>query len=119
MDVVFDLARVLCAMSKQDRRIERPEARNPDGPDPGESSKGGSDWAFVGDVPNSPFSVFLWYRRLMAFYDGPRPETVPFFVAKDRVRPYTYSAASSDLRKFRKRVSPQDFAFGLHGLRDT
>ena len=53
----------------------------------------------------------------MAFYDGPRPETVPFFVAKDRVRPYTYSAASSDLRKFLKRVSPQDFAFGLHGLR--
>ena len=53
----------------------------------------------------------------MAFYSGPRPETEPFFVAKDRVRPYTYSAASSDLRKFVKRVSPQDFAFGLHGIR--
>ena len=101
---------------KQDARLERPEARG-DGTVAGEASKGGSDWAYVGDVPGHILSPFVWYRKLMAFYPRGRTETSPFFMARDRVRPYTYAAASSDLKKFLVRVSPADTDFGLHGLR--
>ena len=102
---------------KQDPRIERPAARG-DGSDPGAAAEGGSDWSYVGDAPDSPLSPFLWYRRLMAFYDGPREPSSPFFTARDRVRPYTYSAASADLKSSLGRVST-DTDFGLHGLRVT
>ena len=102
---------------KQDPRIERPAARG-DGSDPGAAAEGGSDWSYVGDAPDSPLSPFLWYRRLMAFYDGPRDPSSPFFTARDRVRPYTYSAASADLKSSLGRVST-DTDFGLHGLRVT
>jgi hypothetical protein len=53
----------------------------------------------------------------MGFYPGPRAETEPFFMARDRRRPYTYSAASTDLKRMLRMVSPDDFAYGLHGLR--
>ena len=53
----------------------------------------------------------------MSFYDGPRDPTAPFFMAKDRRRPYTYAAACTDLKMMLRRVSPEDTEFGLHGLR--
>ena len=104
---------------KQDRRIERPEARGDDRTNvlPGESTKGGSDWSFVGDAPG-PLSAFAWYRRLMAFYPGPRSATSPFFMAKDRIRFYTYTAAMADFQVMLKRVST-DHAYALHGIRVT
>jgi hypothetical protein len=43
-------------------------------------------------------SPFMWYQRLMRFYSGPRPAETPFFMAKDRVRPYTYAAGLKDLQ---------------------
>jgi hypothetical protein len=52
----------------------------------------------------------------MHFYDGPREETSPFFMARDRKRPYTYSAATADLRRMLRKVSG-DVEYGLHGLR--
>jgi hypothetical protein len=100
---------------KQDPRIERPEARST-GAAPGEAKKGGSDWSYIGDAPSSPLSPFFWYRMLMEFYEGPRPETDPFFMAKDRVRPYTYACATKDLREMLMRVG-SDLDFGLHGAR--
>ena len=100
---------------KQDPRIERPAARG-DGTDRGASQRGGSDWAYVGDAPDSILSPFKWYRMLMQFYSGPREETEPFFMARDRVRPYTYSAAMADLKAMLSRVT-SDLDYGLHGAR--
>ena len=91
---------------KQDPRVERPEAR------------GGEDWVYLGDAKDSVFSVFTWYRRVQAFHGGPREPTAPFFVARDRVRAYTYGAAMSDFRAFLGKVAactPEDY--GLHSLR--
>jgi hypothetical protein len=104
---------------KQDRRIERPEARGDHRLDvaQGEATRGGSDWSFVGDLPGHPLSPFKWYRLLMGFYSGPRAETSPFFMAMDRVRPYTYTAAMKDFKNLLRRVSPDDTDYGLHGLR--
>jgi hypothetical protein len=100
---------------KQDPRIERPEARG-DGSEPGSSLEGGADWAYVGDVPNTIWSVFGWYAKLMKFYDGPRDPTAPFFMAKDRVRPYTYTALTRDLKVMLRRVGT-DTDYGPHGMR--
>ena len=98
---------------KQDPRIERPQARALEAGDRGR----GSDWAYVGDVPGSVFSPFMWYRRLMGFYvNGGRQPTDPFFMAEDRVRPYTYGCASTDLKASLRRVGYDDNR-GLHGLR--
>ena len=104
---------------KQDRRIERAEARGDHRLEVqrGEAAKGGSDWSYVGDAPGHALSPFLWYQRLMRFYSGPRPAESPFFMAKDRVRPYTYSAGLKDLQVMLKRVSPDDTDFALHGIR--
>jgi hypothetical protein len=104
---------------KQDRRIERPEARGDHRLDvpQGEAAKGGSDWSFVGDLPGHALSPFKWYRLLMSFYPGPRAETSPFFLSVDKTRPYTYPAAMSDFKKLLRRVSPDDVDYGLHGLR--
>ena len=110
---------VLCVRFKaikQDPRIERPTARG-DGSDRAAAREGGSDWSYVGDCPGSILSPFLWYRRLMAFYTGPRDSTSPFFMAKDRVRPYTYPAAMSDLKTLVRRVQPDDDHYGIHGAR--
>jgi len=104
---------------KQDRRIERAEARGDHRLEVqrGEAAKGGSDWSYVGDAPGHALSPFLWYQRLMRFYSGPRPAESPFFMAKDRVRPYTYSAGLKDLQGMLTRVSPDDTDFALHGIR--
>ena len=95
--------------------MERGEARG-DGTDRTAHLQGGADWAYVGDAPGSIFSVFTWYRRLMQFYFGARSPTAPFFVARDRARPYTYTAAMSDLHEMLRRVG-DDLEYGLHGLR--
>ena len=100
---------------KQDPRIERAEARG-DGTDRGASRQGGSDWSLIGDVPSSIMSPFTWYRRFMAFFPNGRNPTDPFFLSRDQVRPYTYTAAMSDLKKMLARVG-DDVDFGLHGLR--
>ena len=101
---------------KQDPRVERPTARG-DGSDRDAHAQGGDDWSYVGDVPGHKLSPFLWYRRLMAFYDGPRAPTAPMFMAEDRRRPYTYRAGLTDMKEKVEEVSPDDTEFGLHGLR--
>lgn len=115
VDGVWVLA-VRFKMIKQDRRIERPEARG-DGSDRMAHKKGGADWSYVGDASDSVLSVFTWYRRLMSFYpDGRMDDTAPFFLAADRKRPYTYGCGMTDLKTAIGWVQ-SDTEFGLHGLR--
>ena len=99
---------------KSDARIERPEARGTTA-DPATSV--GGDWATVGDIPGSIFSVFLWYRRLVGFWDGQRPLSQPFFRDRNQKRTYTYSCAMADLRTFLELIDfPKPWP-GLHGFR--
>ena len=100
---------------KQDPRVERPAARG-DGSDRRAALEGGSDWAFVGNVDEEPWSVFMWYRLFMSFFEGPRDPTDPFFLARDRRRPYTYTSGMSDLKALLAVVG-DDLDFGLHGFR--
>jgi hypothetical protein len=104
---------------KQDRRIERPEARGDHRLEVarGGAAKGGNDFSYIGDAPGHELSPFKWYAALMRFYTGPRDADSPFFMAKDRTRPYTYSAAMKDLKVMLARVSPDDTDFGYHGVR--
>ena len=95
---------------KQDRRMERPAAQ-PTPDEPGESG----DWAYVGDIPDSIFSVQLWATRLLAFGVARRPGD-PFFLHRDRCRPLTYGAALDFLRVMQRRARVSERP-GLHGLR--
>ena len=90
---------------KQDPRITRPSAA------PGEG-----DWAYVGDAPG-PFSVLKWFQAYMQFFPQGREPEDPFFLARDRTRPYTYSAAMSDLRQRCARIGVDGNLYGIHGLR--
>ena len=54
----------------------------------------------------------------MSFYEGPRDPEAPFFMDRDRTRPYTYTNASKDLKSALGRAST-DTNFGLHGFRVT
>ena len=67
-------------------------------------------------MPDSPLSPFKWFRLYLSFFDGERAPTDPMFLAQDRVRPYTYSAATSDLKHYLSEVS-DDIDFGIHGIR--
>ena len=81
---------------KQDRRIERPEARGDHRLEVarGGAAKGGNDLSYIGDAPGHELSPFKWYAALMSFYTGPRHAESPFFMAKDRTRPYTMARDS-------------------------
>ena len=83
----------------------------------GGAAKGGNDFSYIGDAPGHELSPFKWYAALMRFYTGPRDADSSFFMAKDRTRPYTYSAAMKDLKVMLARVSPDDTDFGYHGVR--
>ena len=89
---------------KQDPRITRPAATN-DG-----------DWAYIGDAPE-PFSILKWFKAYMHFFPHGRNPEEPFFLARDRSRPYTYSAAMADLRARCVRVGVDGALYGIHGLR--
>jgi hypothetical protein len=82
------------------------------------AAAGDGDWAFIGDVPGSDFSILFWLKALMGFYVGlnRRPDD-PFFVARDRTRPYTYRAAMADFRMRCARVGLPPNLFGLHSCR--
>ena len=102
-------------VKKTDQRLERPEAREADD-EVGARHEGGSDWVFIGDVPGSIFSIFMWYRLLMTFYpEGRRPEE-PMFAGRDRTRPYTYGACMADLKRMLHKIGVT-IPYGLHGLR--
>ena len=89
---------------KQDPRVLRPAA------------SGEGDWSYIGDSPE-PFSILKWFKAYMSFFADARPPEDPFFLSKDRQRPYTYACASADLRDRLVRLGlPADLAT-LHGVR--
>jgi hypothetical protein len=100
--------RILFKSVKQDARVERPQARGEDGT-PG-------DWAYVGDVPGTIFSVVDWYMALCKHTGKRLDKAAPFFLAKDKQRPYTYRCAMSDLHRMLDAVGCTE-RYGLHGLR--
>ena len=98
------------------RGFQRPEVRGDGSQDPSEAREGGSDWAIVGDIPGHPLNPFKWYRLLMSFYPDGREREAPMFKARDRARPYIYSAGLADLKMLIGRFQ-SDVDFGVHGLR--
>jgi hypothetical protein len=94
---------------KQDPRVERPQARGTGDGDAG-------DWSYVGDIPDSIFSLSRWYSALMQHFGGARSAQDPFFMAKDGVRAYTYRAAMADLEAMLARVGCT-VRYGLHSFR--
>lgn len=96
---------------KQDLRMQRPSAH------------GNQDWVVIGDVPDSEFSILDWTQLLFSFYadGGARASTEPFYMARDRKRPYLYRNATADIRALWANVVGRDQAVtrGLHGLRVT
>jgi len=100
------LLKVRFKRTKTDNLVERAEAQ------------GDGDWSYVGDVPDSIFSIFAWYRKLMAFYPSGRDEAAPFFLAKDRTRPYTYRCGQADLKRLLLKAGLDPEKEGtLHGAR--
>ena len=86
---------------KQDPKAERPEAG------------GAGDVSYVGDVPGTVFSILAAYKDLMQFYPEGRPDvTAPFFVSRDRTRPYTYGAARADLHRYLGAVVDDPSGYG-------
>ena len=95
---------------KQDRRMERPSAR----PTEDEPTVSG-DWVYIGDVPGTIFSVDRWFKRLLGF-GVRRFRGQPFFLHRDRVQPFTYTAGLDFLRVMQRRVGVSEVP-GLHGIR--
>ena len=96
--------------NKVDPRVERPEAA-------------GGDWVFVGDVPDSVFSVVTWFTQLNRMQGERRPDA-PFFLDADgrRAYLYLYKHAVANMRALLGRVlvgsKPLDASvYAGHGLR--
>ena len=71
----------------------------------------------VGDVgEDSVFSVVRWYQALLAHWPASRDREAPFFLARDKTRPYTYTAAMSDMARMLKKVGCKE-RYGIHSLR--
>ncbi|EOD11275.1 hypothetical protein EMIHUDRAFT_247959 [Emiliania huxleyi CCMP1516] len=97
---------------KQDQRVERPEAR------------GDGDWAFVGDVADSRYSIIAWFVRLMGFHiavlNARRDPDEPFFLetVDGRRRPLRYAPAMDQFKAAQRAVGvAAGEEGGLHGLR--
>ena len=104
-------------MIKQDPRLERSSVAG-DGHERGTAQElGGHDFTYVGDMPGTPFSVFLWFRRFMSFFAGGRRPLDYMFLDPDRVRPLTYRVLSAQFKAALERVGYTGPPLGLHGIR--
>ena len=65
----------------------------------------------------SRWSVLRRFQVFMQFFAAERDGEAPFFLARDRVRPYTYAAAMADLNTRCARVGVDGSRFGIHGIR--
>ena len=92
---------------KQDPRMQRPSAH------------GNEDWVVIGDVKDSVFSISTWTQLLFQFHGQKRAQDAPFYLARDRVRPYIYKEATKDVRELWANVvgPAQAKTWALHGLR--
>ena len=92
---------------KQDPRQERPAARQSTG-----------DWACLGDVPDSKWSLVKWYSRLQQLHGVARDPRSPMFLDKDKTRPLLYRVARQCFIDLQMAVGvPEGEHAGLHGLR--
>lgn len=86
---------------KQDPRKERPSIGGPlelPFEDDDASDGAGRDWVPVGDVPELPdFSIARWYMAFVRALGRERGATESMFLARDKVRPYTYGCLRADL----------------------
>ena len=102
---------------KQDPRLERDGAAG-DGYEWGAAaSLGGYDFTYVGDVPGSVFSVFLWFRRFMSFFSQGRDPQDYMFLDPDRTRPLTYRVLTGQFKAALVAVGYEGPPVGLHGVR--
>ena len=104
---------------KQDARMERPAASHADPRLPFVPGDHGDskDWVPIGDVPGDPlFSIALAYKRFVRALARARRPSDPMFVAKDRVRAYTYGCISADFHAALLSVGVTQ-KYGLHGFR--
>lgn len=103
---------------KQDGRLERVSVAHAPSFAPGDLPKGITrDWVPIGDIPdNELFSVARWYKRYVLLVGRERAADEPMFLARDRVRPYTYGCFRTDLHKWLGVVGA-DTTLGPHGLR--
>ena len=104
---------------KQDKRIERPSAKGGDEwvPDFDVHDGGGRDWVPIGDVSERPlFSVRAWFIRFTRLLGKERGPEEPMFLARDKIRPYTYGCLMADFREALVSVGA-DPKLGPHGLR--
>ena len=93
--------------TKTDQKGTRPEAA------------GNEDWVLIGDAPGTIFSIMFWTQLLFSFHNGARDPTAPFYVDRDRRRPYLYGKALTDIRALWARLVGAALAHecALHGLR--
>ena len=92
---------------KQDPRQERPAARTSTG-----------DWACLGDVPGSKWSLIRWYSRLQQLHGVARDPRSPMFLDKDRARSLLYRVARTCFIDLQSAVGVAEGEHaGLHGLR--
>ena len=101
-------AMVRLKATKTDQRKERPEAA------------GNQDWVLIGDV-DGDFSILAWTRELFALHGGQRAPESPFYLDRDRRRPYLYGKAMADVRELLARVTTKEdaYSYGLHSFRVT
>ena len=108
------LFRARSKKTKTDPLLRRPQARG-DGSEPYSQ-----DYQYIGDVPDTVFSIMKWYLRLQGFHRRARPPNDPFFVQDVdpvNVVPLTYSDALSVFRVVLNRGCADSQAYGFHGLR--
>lgn len=103
---------------KQDQRIERPSASDSsfDLPFDHEDDSFGRDWVPVGDIPGTRYSVSKWYMAAARALGRGRSPDEPMFLAKDKVRSYTYACFMADFRGWLEAVGG-DVTLGPHGIR--
>ena len=91
---------------KQDKKIERPEAR------------GNNDWAYVGEIPGSKWCLMHWLLKLNHMH-GPRDAKAPMFVhSKGSIQPLLYRVALSKFKAAQRAVGVEEGEeAGLHGAR--
>ena len=61
--------------------------------------------------------MLRWNQVFMQFFASERDGEAPFFLARNRIRPYTYPAAMADLKERCVRVGVDGSRCGLHGIR--